>query len=218
VEIIDISQPLVPGIPVWPGDRSFEPAWTARIADGSTVNVGSAVLSLHTGTHADAPLHVQADGAPIDRSPLAAYVGPAIVIEAITVGELGPELLDGVDIATTPRVLFKTRAEPPPVNWSDSFAHLSAELAARLADRGARLVGLDTPSVDRSDSKTLDCHHALFASGVMNLENLRLDHVRPGSYFLVAIPLRIVGMDASPVRAVIIPEEQAHRPGGSVKA
>jgi arylformamidase len=204
VEIIDISQPLRAGMPVWPGDQPFTPIWSARIADGSSVNVGSLTLSLHTGTHADAPLHVRDGATSIDRLPLAAFVGPAVVVDAPAGGALAPELLDGIDVAATPRILFRTRRQPGPDAWEDDFAHLSPALATRLAADGAVLVGLDTPSVDPSDSKSLEAHHALFAGRVANLENLRLDHVSPGRYTLVALPLALEGMDASPVRAVLL--------------
>ena len=205
-------------MPVWPGDQSYESAWSARIADGSAVNVGAMTLSLHTGTHADAPLHVRDGGASIDAAPLAAYLGPALVIEAIGSGPLGADLLDGVDLRETPRLLFKTRQQPPAGTWEDRFSYLSKELATRLAAGGAILVGLDTPSVDPVDSKSLDAHHALFDGGVANLENLRLDHVEPGRYFISAVPLYIDGMDASPVRAVLLRTEPREEAPDGIKA
>lgn len=195
---------------VWPGDQPFEPVWSARIAAGSSVNVGALTLSLHTGTHADAPLHVRDGAPPIDELPLAAYIGPAVVIDAPSEEAIGEDLLEGIDLAATPRVLFRTRRQPGPDGWSDRFAHLAPALATRLAREGARLVGLDTPSVDPADSKSLEAHHALFAGGIAILENLDLAHVAPGTYTLVALPLRIDGMDASPVRAVLI----HHSPAG----
>jgi arylformamidase len=204
LQIIDISQPLRRGIPVWPGDQRFEPNWSARIDEGSSVNVGALTLSLHTGTHADAPLHVKNAAKSIDEMALQAYIGPAVVVEALGTGAIGEEVLDGISLRETPRLLLKTRSVPPPATWSSEFAHLSVELAERLAAHGALLVGLDTPSVDPVDSKDLRAHHALFNAGVANLENLRLDHVDPGRYFLAAAPLLVEGMDGGPVRAVLI--------------
>jgi arylformamidase len=197
-------------MPVWPGDQAYEPRWSARIDHGSSVNVGAVTMSLHTGTHADAPLHVRNGGDPIDQLSLSAYVGPAAVVEAFGTGALGAEVLDGVDLSETPRILIKTRAEAPPQAWTDDCAYLSVELAQRLVAAGALLVGLDTPSVDHVGSKELRTHHTLFDGGVLNLENLRLDHVRPRRYFLVAAPLLLEGLDASPVRAMLLQHEGWH--------
>lgn len=191
-------------MPVWPGDQPFDPQWNARLSEGSSVNLGSVTMSLHTGTHTDAPLHV-ADGVPsIDECPLSAYVGPAIVIDYPTKGAIPASAIDGVDVQETPRVLFRTRSVPAPNVWEEEVGYISSELARRLSEEGAVLVGVDTPSVDHVDSKTLETHHTQFGGGMMNLENLKLDHVQPRKYQLIALPLRIEGMDGSPVRAVLI--------------
>lgn len=191
-------------MPVWPGDQPFDPKWSARIEQGSSVNVGAVTMSLHTGTHADAPLHVASGGRSIEQLSLEAFIGPAVVVEALGTGELPASVVDEVDFARTPRVLLKTRREAPHAAWSDEFAFLSVELTRKLASAGAVLVGLDTPSVDHPRSRSLDAHHALFEAGIANLENLRLDHVRPGEYFLLAAPVLLEGMDAGPVRSLLI--------------
>jgi arylformamidase len=203
MRIIDISQPLTRGMAVWPGDQPYESRWSARISAGSSVNVGAVTMSLHTGTHADAALHVADGDTPIDQMPLEAYVGPAVVVEAYAVDALTPKLLVGIDLQRYPRVLFRTRQSQSGI-WEEPFAFISAELARNLVAAGVRLVGLDTPSVDAVDSKTLDAHHILFGGRVANLENLLLEHVAPGYYELIALPLRIEGMDGSPVRAVLV--------------
>ncbi|MBD3163442.1 MAG: kynurenine formamidase, partial [Candidatus Eisenbacteria bacterium] len=157
-------------------------------------------------THADAPLHVR-DGAPgIEAADLAAYLGPACVVEAAPDerGLLPESILDAVDPSDPPRILFKTGTDPDPKRWTDRFAALSLDLARRLAAGGARLVGLDTPSVDPADSKDLPAHRILLDAGMAWLENLDLSGVEPGRYTLVALPLRIRGADASPVRAILI--------------
>jgi arylformamidase len=200
----DISQPLRPGTPVWPGDQTYESRWSARIGDGSSVNVGAVTMSLHTGTHADAPLHVVEGGTAIHQLPLAAFVGPAVVIETITDGPIGPEVLRRVDLSGAPRILFKTRQEHAPEVWVEDFAHLTPELVSVLAARGVVLVGIDTPSVDHPRSTRLPCHHALYKSRICNIENLDLHEVSEDRYHLVALPLPIEGMDASPVRAILL--------------
>jgi arylformamidase len=113
-----------------------------------------------------------------------------------------PSHLDGKRIAA-PRVLFRTGTFPDPSHWNDDFASLSLELVDALHDRGVILIGIDTPSVDPFDSKPLEAHHALAQHAMANLEGLVLDGVGEGEYELIALPLRIVGGDASPVRAVL---------------
>lgn len=204
MRIIDISQPLAAGIAVWPGDHPFAPSWTMTRAAGDSVNVAALALSVHTGTHIDGFRHVTDDGASAADMPLAAYLGPALVIDARGHAALGPALLDGVDAAATPRVLFRTREHIDPAQFPPEVAHLTPELARALVERGFRLVGTDAPSIDPIESKTLDAHRILAAGGVANLENAVLTDVPPGRYILVALPLRLADADSSPVRAVLV--------------
>ena len=210
-KLLDISRPLTAATPVWPGDAPTRPAWTARIADGSSVNVGQLASSLHAATHADAPLHFAADGAAIDDVGLDAYYGPACILERIGTGPITPEELsfalpDGR--LPAPRVLFRTWPSVPPAEWVDDFAYFDPATVHRLADLGAVLVGIDTPSFDAVDSTALASHHVLHERGLLNLEILDLTKARAGErYTLSAFPLRISGMDASPVRAVLIGDD-----------
>ena len=206
--LLDVSRPLSASTPVWPGDAPTRPAWTARIADGAPVNVGQLASSLHAATHADAPLHFAADGAAIDEVDLAAYYGPACILERIGTGPITPgdlaRALGGQDLPA-PRVLFRTWPGTPPSAWVDDFAYFAPETICHLADLGAVLIGIDTPSFDAVDSTDLLSHHALRERGVLNIENLDLSQAKIGErYTLSAFPLRISGMDASPVRAVLI--------------
>ena len=207
MKIHDISRPLARGIAVWPGDQPFVTRWSARIGNDSVVNVGALEMSLHSGTHADAPRHFQSGGLPIDRIPLEVFVGPALVVEVLTRGAISRHHIELIDFSASPRVLFKTPASKVPDGvWNDEFNALSIEAVDYLGDQCVRLIGVDAPSVDPADSKTLDAHHRLAARGIVNLENLSLRAVRPGRYTLVALPLPLVGMDASPVRAVLVEE------------
>lgn len=202
----DITQPLHPQTPVWPGDQPVRTAWSARITDGASVNVGRLTASLHAGTHADAPRHVADAGIAIEATALDAYVGPTLVVEVPGEGAVrADELPEGA--LGAPRLLLKTRQGPVPEAWDSHFRYLDADLARTLAQRGVRLVGIDTPSIDPAESKTLDAHHALFDGGVAVLENLRLDRVAPGWYVLLAAPVAVAGMDAGPVRALLADAE-----------
>lgn len=206
--MIDISQPLGPETAVWPGDRPFTLEWTLRRERGDSVDVASIALSVHTGTHVDGPAHVL-DGAGAGALELVPFIGPARVVDArrSTMGDpprIGPEVLDGIDASATPRVLLRTRDRVEPEVFPERVAALSPALARRLVEEGFVLVGTDAPSVDPVESKTLDSHRILAEGGVANVENLVLSGVEPGMYTYIGLPLRLVGADSSPVRAVLI--------------
>ena len=150
-------------------------------------------MSPHVGTHADAPSHVIAGGAAMGEVPLEAYIGPARVIDLPVKGEVGADALPPRSLRV-PRVLFRTRGK----------AFLSPLAALRLVERGAILVGTDALSIDPADADDLPAHRTLLSRGVALLEHLALDAVEPGDYRLVALPLRLEGLDASPVRAILI--------------
>ncbi len=206
--LYDISPPLYTGMPVWPGDTPFgqHPGW--RIGQDCPVNVGRLSLSGHSGAHADAPLHYQADGAPIGAVPLDAYLGPCRVTHCLDAGPLlGMTALQEA-LARQPhplpaRVLIRTCRAMPQTQWQDDFCAVSADAVRWLAAAGVRLIGIDSASLDPMRSKTLDAHHAVRRHGMAILENLLLDDVPEGDYELIALPLKLMEADASPVRAVL---------------
>ncbi len=205
-EIFDLSRPLEPATAPWPGDIPFELRWTSRMADGEPANVSALSGSPHVGTHVDAPLHVREGAAPVDQLDLGAFLGPARVVPARARedGLIHPEALAGIDLADPPRILLKTGTHPDSRAWPRRFAALALETAALLAAQGAVLVGIDTPSVDAPEAADLASHLRLLDGGVRWIENLDLSAVEPGLYWLAALPLPIVGADASPVRAVLL--------------
>lgn len=205
--ILDISQPVGEATAVWPGDRVVELEWTMSRRRGDSVNVAGLALSVHTGTHADGPLHY-ADVAPaIGDVPLDAYIGPALVVDIRGTRVVDERALEGVDLEGVQRILFRTRSGVDATRFPPRFAPIAPELAARLGEAGVVLVGTDAPSVDPFDSRTLDAHHALAARAIAILENLVLDDVAPGRYELIALPLRLSEADSSPVRAVLLEED-----------
>lgn len=206
-QFIDISPPITERIAVWPGDAPFRRKVALRIADGSNIDLSAIETTVHLGAHADAPSHYVAGGDDIARRPLELYYGPCQVVRVdVARGErvLPAHLRDEV---RAPRVLLRTGTFPDPTAWNSDFASLSPALIDHLAARGVVLVGIDTPSVDPFDDKVLETHQALARHGVANLEGLVLDHVPPGVYTLIALPLPLVGADASPVRAVLVAED-----------
>lgn len=200
--LIDISRPISPTTAVWPGDEDVEWSWTTKLGrDDASVNLGSIKLSTHVGSHVDAPLHVDEDGGAIDNLPLSAFVGRADLVDVRSESSIRPEHLREV---TANRVLFKTDASHlSDDEWPDSITAVDPATIRQLGEEGGVLVGTDAPSVDPLDSTSLPAHHALIEAGIVNVESLCFEGVAPGSYLLMAFPLKIPGADASPVRAVL---------------
>jgi len=211
--ILDISPPIGAGAIVWPGDTPFalEVAWSPDFGDAVTVS--KMTFSPHTGAHADAPVHVGASPTDAAGMDLSAFWGPCIVLDwrgeiaSSPRGAIELEALEArsAEFAGAERVLFRT-LDLPLESFPEAFPHFTPEAAEWLADRaanGLRLVGIDTFSVDAPDSKDLMAHRVLFGGGLVVLEELELSAVAPGRYELVALPLKIVGGDASPVRAAL---------------
>lgn len=199
----DISPTVSPSAPVFPGDVPFSLEWTARLGPGCPVNLSAMRLSPHVGAHADAPLHYANDGQGIDAVDLAPYLGPCRVIHAMDCGDLiEVRHLQHAAVRLPQRVLVRTRCHALTV-WSDHFAAFSPAAVDWMAARGVTLIGLDTPSVDPASSKTLDSHAGLRRHNLRVLENLVLDDVPEGDYELIALPLKLQGACASPVRAVL---------------
>lgn len=204
--MIDISVVVRPGTPEWPGDTPFSCGWSWSMAEGASVNVSTITTSPHVGTHADAPLHVK-DGWPGSESlPLDAFVGPAVVIglESLS-GTIEYDAIADRIPAGTARLLLRTGRTIADGKFPDAWPALSESCAIRLAEGGLRLLGVDAPSVDERESKTLATHRALFGRDANVLENLDLRAVPDGVYHLVALPLLLGGLDAAPVRAILTP-------------
>ncbi|GJG84928.1 kynurenine formamidase [Gemmatimonadetes bacterium T265] len=210
--LLDISVRVAAGTPEWPGDTPYACGWTARLADGAAVNLSAITLSPHVGTHADAPLHVR-DGWPgSDALPLAAFLGPATVVDlSASAGEVGFDALaataagQGVSLDANPRLLLRTGRTIADGRFPAAWPWLAPACVARLCAAGLVLLGVDAPSVDGRESKDLATHHALFGAGAWNLENLDLHAVAPGNYELLALPLSLDGLDAAPARAALRP-------------
>lgn len=204
MSLIDISILVRPGTPEWPGDTPYSCGWSWEIAEGASVNVSAITTSPHVGTHADAPLHV-ADGWPGSETlPLDAFIGRAFVLSVEgNDGSLELRDLEARVPSGTERLLLRTGRGIASGAFPDAWPALSPDCAAALAARGLRLLGVDCPSVDDRESKTLETHRVLFAAGVSVVENLDLRGVDDGAYRLIALPMRLDGLDAAPVRAVL---------------
>ena len=200
---IDISQPLRNGIAEWPGDTPFSYEVEFSTADTGSVNIGKMTTSTHMGTHIDAPFHFDDKGLKVLDLPIDLYIGRARVIDVSKWDSVGRKELEEIDFGGAERVLLKTLSRSDLNTFPENFTYLRADIGAFLKERGVRLIGVDTPSVDPEDSKTMDAHHALNDNGVMILENIVLDMIEPGDYELIALPLPLAESDGSPVRAVL---------------
>jgi len=202
--LIDISPPVHGGAPVFPGDTPYQQSWAARIAPGCPVNVSAITLSPHVGAHADAPLHYDARGQAIGAVDLAPYLGRCRVVHAIGRGPLVRwEHLAHALAGAPPRVLVRVYQRQPQQAFDDDLPAFAPETVERLADAGVTLLGTDSASVDPASSKDLPSHQVLRRRDLRVLENLLLDEVPEGDYELIALPLKLMQADASPVRAVL---------------
>ncbi len=202
--IYDISQTIREGIAVWPGDQKFRIRWTMQLSEGDACNVSAVTMSCHTGTHVDAPYHFDDSGKDVGGISIACFLGPARVVSLTVDSAVTAEDLAKLNWAGVERVIFKTRASSVPEDQFDrKYVYLREDGAEFLGRQGLLLVGTDAPSVDAFESRTLSSHKALLKNGVAILEGARLARVPPGDYELICLPLRLAGLDASPVRALL---------------
>ena len=208
MKIFDISRPLFNGLAPWPGDTAFHYELKWKMAEGATVNVGAVTMGVHNGSHADAPFHFEEGTTTIERMPLETYFGKAVVVDLtnrfqnghrpeITIDDLAPAA------EAAPRLLLKTGV------WKDSKVFpewipvIAGDVPKWLETRKVKLLGFDLPSVDSIEAKILVNHHALAAAKIAIVESLDLSEVEAGTYHFSALPLRISGGDAAPVRAIL---------------
>lgn len=200
--IYDITPPVRPGIAVWPGDSPYTVDRLMKRSAGDSVNVSRLTLSPHTGAHADAFYHCADEGQGIGEMDIAPYLGPARVLDTPGDGPIDRARLETLPWQGATRLLFRTRRGTVDL-YAVPFAHFTAEAIEAMASKNVALIGIDTPSMDHFHSKSLDAHHALLKHRIANLENLDLAAVPPGDYELIALPLRLEGVDGSPVRAIL---------------
>jgi arylformamidase len=218
-QLWDISPPLQANTPVFPGDTAYQQHWSATLGPDCPVNVSALTLSPHAGAHADAPLHYDPTGATAGQLDLDPYLGPCRVIHAIGCGPLvrlehlqhalgdpPPGRPQGGAWGHGPlpkRVLVRMYQHMPLDRFDTALPAFAPETIEHLADLGVTLIGTDSASIDPADSKPLESHQVIRRRGMRVLENLWLDEVPEGDYELIALPLKLMTADASPVRAVL---------------
>ncbi len=217
--IIDISQPVSEKSACFPGDTPFSRKVTLTYEDSRVINLTALTMSPHVGTHADAPVHIKGslsanspdtgDDTTAGAMELSPFMGKVVVIDLAptTAGIKAAQVeeqLKAAAAAGVQRVLFKTAQTINFEIFEDQYSFIETDCADLLGELGFVLVGLDTPSVDHIKSKDLATHHALDKHHLVWLENLDLTAVVAGEYFLVALPLKFMNLEATPVRAVLL--------------
>jgi arylformamidase len=203
--IYDITRTISPSIAVWPGDTPFSFEQLLFIERGASVNLTTLTISAHTGTHVDAPWHFDQSGSHPNSLPLDSYVGKAHVVSIPRQqGGIIPSDFAGKHLEGLERLLIHSwMSDLPDSEWNPNFPYPTVELADWLAGKGVRLLGLDSPSVDRWDDPEIPTHHRLHQHGILNLENVTLRGVPDGVYELIALPLKLDRVCGSPVRAIL---------------
>lgn len=205
--IYDITPPVSERLRVWPGDTPPAREVLCDLERGDNLTLSTLHATVHLGAHADAPSHYGKGAPTISERSLDYYLGPCQVVRVAVEPNtrITPAMLSSEIRAE--RLLLATGSYPDPHRFNEDFAALAPELVRFLHERGVRLVGIDTPSVDLFSSKDLPSHHACLECDLAILEGLVLEGVPEGLYELIALPLRLVGFDASPVRAILRPPQ-----------
>jgi arylformamidase len=209
VKIFDISVPVDPQLPVWPGDPQIVLERYRSLSKGDTSNDSRLACSVHCGTHVDAPAHFIENGATIEQLPLEILVGAVTVVEVPEIDVITPDLLENQRLdSQTKRLLLKTKNSDlwanPEHQFNPNFAALSAESASWIVDKGLKLVGIDYLSIQPFKDAQPLTHRVLLQAGIIIIEGLDLRDVNPGVYQLICLPLKLVGSDGAPARAVLI--------------
>ncbi len=218
--VYDITPPITHRLGVWPGDTPVSREVLLDLARGDTVTLSTIRTTVHLGAHADGPNHYTPGTSPdapahsVGEWPLDRFLGPCHVLDArvARATRVKPADVTWPEGRLHPRVLIRTGTFPDFEAWNTDFAGLSPELIDELARRAVVTVGVDTPSVDLQESKDLPAHTAIARHAMAILEGLALAGVPAGAYELIALPLRLIGFDASPVRAVLreLPANSLH--------
>jgi arylformamidase len=209
--VIDISPVISERTGVFPGDTPFRRRVALDFKTGDNLVLSSVTSTLHIGAHADGPSHYAADGESIEQRDLRLYMGSCLVLvakgqqpgERISWKHLEPRWFAMRELPA-PRILIRTDSFPDPDHWNSDFNSLDPDLILGLSERGAKLIGIDTPSIDPESSKLLEAHQAVAICNLAVLEGIVLTGVKEDLYTLIALPLRLENCDAAPVRAILL--------------
>ncbi len=207
MRIYDVSISIKPGLPLWPGNPTIELERMTKLEEGAEANISRMAMGVHTGTHVDAPIHFIPGATGVDSLPLDVLVGPAVVIYLPHVSQVTTVDLASANIPPgTTRLLVKTKNSAwwtanDPIFHTDYVA-VSLDAAEWIVSHGLQLIGVDYLSV-APWQRSAPTHKALLQAGVVVVEGLSLAQVEPGHYGLICLPLKLVGSDGAPARAIL---------------
>ena len=209
MRFLDISLPVSPDLPVWPGDPAIVLERYRNISEGNDSNDSRLSCSVHTGTHVDAPAHFVKDGQTVEQLALDILIGQALVVDLPDINVITPDVLEKRNIPfETKRLLFKTKNSAlwaqPRLQFNPDYVALSAEAAGWIVQKGIQLVGIDYLSVQKFDDAKPDTHSILLGADIIIVEGLNLQNIKPGSYELICLPLKLAGSDGAPARVILI--------------
>lgn len=207
MKIIDISIDIKPDMIKWPSDPDIQFENILSIENGNDFNFHGISLSTHTGTHIDAPRHFYKDGITVDKINPEVLIGKVLVVEISDDKKISKTYLTEIDLNNYSRIIFKTKNSDILFKNNDfehSYVYLDIDAAKYLVDSGINVIGTDYLSVDKFNSSNYEVHKYLAKNNIIILETLDLSTVKPGEYFLFAMPLKLKGLDASPSRIVLI--------------
>ena len=202
-EWIDVSQPLNDAVATWPGDTPFSYSINWSKKDSESVNVGKINMSVHTGTHIDSPFHFEDQGKKIIDLNINVFIGKSRVVYIPNQKSLSIEEFSHLDLKGVTRLLIRTDSWTNKDDFPDSIPHIEESVIDYLGQLGICLIGIDLPSIDPLDSKTLPAHHKCAEYGIYILEGMLLEKIEPGDYDLIALPLYLSDADGSPTRDVL---------------
>jgi arylformamidase len=205
-EFIDITFPVSEKLPKWPESIGYEASWHLKMEKGATNNLSSIVTDCHFGTHLDAPLHFVKEGKSIDQLDLKKLIGETHVVAIRGIKSITAEDLEKVVPRDCKRLLLKTDNQ---VYWENSFSEFQKDFcsidesgAKWIVDRGIELVGIDYLSIQRFYDGP-ETHQILLQAEVIIVESLNLQHVQPGKYELICLPIKLKDLEGAPVRAIL---------------
>lgn len=197
--LYDVSMMLDENLIIYPGDEGFVQNWYHRFESGIDYSLSSVSMSVHNGTHMDAPYHFCKQGLKIDEIPLELLVGKVLMLD------LGDkDVIEAEDIPVhieTERIFLKTNKKLKPDHPDNP--HLSLQATVALIEKGIKLIGINQMSIDKIDSEKYPVHKLLTRNNIAIIENLELSSIEEGYYRLICAPLKIAGSEAAPCRVYL---------------
>ena len=205
MKLIDVSVPIDGNLPTYPGNVPFSLEPTKRISSGDSSNVSAVHMSVHSGTHVDAPRHFFDHAPGVDALPLEMLMGRTRVVEVTSRRGIGPDDLSSVDLSEELRLLIKTHNSRfwGSAEFQTGYVGVTDAGARHLIEHGIKVLGVDYLSVEEFKKPGAPAHHVLLGGGTIVIEGLNLRDVEPGVYDMYCLPLRIVGADGAPARVVL---------------